>query len=323
MRRREFITLIIGAIATRPFAATAQAGRMYRLGIFFTVPRSHELVTAFLDPARRQSFIEGQNLTIDHRDYALHLDLLPEWTAELVKARVDVIAAAGEFAIRSCQTATRTIPILGITDDMLGAGLVNSMARPDGNTTGVSILAAELDGKRQELLIEAVPGLRRMAVLADSNATRIAKLEALQDAARGRNIDLSIHRIARSEEIAAAIDMAHASGAAALNVLASPLLYGNRRLIIDRTAALRLPAIYQWPEMADEGGFAAYGPSLIEVFREPYGRQLVQLFHGTKPTDMPVEQPTRFELVINLKTANALGVAVPPAFLAQADKVIE
>src|SRR4029077_15321308 len=119
------------------------------------------------------------------------------WAAELVKVRVDVIAAAGEFAIRAVQTATRTIPILGITDDMLGSGLVNSMARPNGNTTGVSILAGELDGKRQEFLIEAVPGLRRMAVLADSSATPVAKLEALRDAARVRNIELSIHRIAK------------------------------------------------------------------------------------------------------------------------------
>jgi putative ABC transport system substrate-binding protein len=324
MRRRAFITLIIGAITTRPFAATAQqAGRMYRVGILFATPRSHELVTAFLDPARRQGFIEGQNLTVDYREYAPHLDLLSEWAAELVKVRVDVIAAAGEFAIRAVQTATRTIPILGITDDMLGSGLVNSMARPNGNTTRVSILAGELDGKRQEFLIEAVPGLRRMAVLADSSATPVAKLEALRDAARVRNIELSIHRIAKGEEIAAAIDMAQASGARALNVLASPLLYANRRLVFDRATALMMPAIYQWPEMAEEGGFAAYGPSLIETFREPYGRQLVQLFRGTKPTDMPVEQPTKFSLVINLKTAKALGLTTSESFLARADEVIE
>jgi putative ABC transport system substrate-binding protein len=146
---------------------------------------------------------------------------------------------------------------------MLGEGLVNSLARPNGNTTGVSILASELDGKRQEILIEAVPGVRRMAALGDSNIARTAvQIEALQEPVRARGIELSMHKIAKSEEIAAAIDMAKSWGATALNVLASPLLWANRRLIMDRAAALRLPAIYEWPEMAEEGGFAAYGPRL-------------------------------------------------------------
>jgi putative ABC transport system substrate-binding protein len=210
-----------------------------------------------------------------------------------------------------------------MTDDMLGSGLVNSLARPNGNTTGVSILATELDGKRQEILMEAVPGLHRMAALADSNTTPIAKLQALQEAAALRNIALSIHQIASGEEIAAAIDMAKGEGATALNVLASPMLFVNRRLILDHTAALRLPAIYQWAETAEEGGFAAYGPSIIEMFREPYGRQLVQLLRGIKVADIPVEQPTKFELVINLKTAKAMGVTVPEPLLVRADKVIE
>ena len=227
------------------------------------------------------------------------------------------------MAIRAAQQATKTIPILAIADDMLGAGLVNSLARPNGNTTGVSILATELDGKRQEILIEAVPGLRRMAALADANTQRVAKLDALQEAARARNIELSIHRVARGEEIAAAIDRAQASGATALNVLASPLLFAHRQLIMDRVAALRLPAIYQWPETAEEGGFAAYGPRLDQLFSEVMPRQLVQLFRGTKLADIPVEQPTKFELVINLKTAKALGLTIAESFLVNADRVIE
>jgi putative ABC transport system substrate-binding protein len=205
---------------------------------------------------------------------------------------------------------------------MVGEGLVDSLARPNGNTTGVSILATELDGKRQEILIEAVPGLRRMAALADTNATPDAKLNALQEAARIRNIELSIHRIARSEEIAAAIDMAQALGAMALNVLASPMLFANRQLIMDRASVLRLPAIYQWAEMGEEGGFAAYGSRITQI-PEITARQAVMLFRGTKVSDIPVEQPTKFELVINLKTANALGVTVPPALLNRADEVIE
>ena len=162
-----------------------------------------------------------------------------------------------------------------------------------------------------------------MAALADSNGTAVVKLDALQGAARARNIELSIHRIATGEEIAAAIDMAKASGATALNVLASALLSAYRQIIMDRTAALHLPAIYQWPEMAEEGGFAAYGPRLMDLYRDLLARQIVQLFRGIKLADIPVEQPTKFELVINLKTANAMGVTVPSALLARADKVIE
>src|SRR4029077_14894210 len=221
------------------------------------------------------------------------------------------------------QQATKTIPILAITDDMVGEGVVSSMARPTGNTTGVSILATELDGKRQEILIEAVPGLRRMAALADTNTTAVAQLNALQEAARARSIELSILRIAKGEEITAAIEVAEASGAVALNVLASPMLHSNRHLILERVAAQRLPAMYQWPETAEEGGFAAYGPRFTQIMSELYARQLTQLLRGAKVADIPVEQPTKFELVINLKTADAAGVTVPESLLVRADKVIE
>jgi putative ABC transport system substrate-binding protein len=177
------------------------------------------------------------------------------------------------------------------------------MAHPGGNTTGVSILGTELDGKRQEILIEAVPRLRAMAALADTNTTSVAKLQALQEAVTARSITLSIHQITKGEEIAAAISMAKGSGATALNVLSSPMLWANRHLIMDSVAALRLPTIYEWPEMAEEGGFIAYGPRLVDVYRDLQARQLAQLFRGVKPADIPVEQPTKFELVFNLKTA--------------------
>ena len=297
--------------------------RTYRLGCLLALPRDAPENIAFFEELRRRGFIEGQNLTVEYRAYGLHLDLISQYAAELVNARVDVIIARGDDAIRAAQQATKTIPILAITGDMLGSGLVNSLARPNGNTTGVSILAPELDGKRQDILIEAVPGLRRMAALVDVNNTTVAKLDALQEAARARNIELSIHRIARGEEIAAAIDRAQASGATALNVLSSPLFYANRQLIMERVAALRLPAIYEWPEAAEEGGFAAYGPRLSQLFLEVMPRQLVQLFRGTKVADIPVEQATKFELVINLKTAKALGLTVPPKLLAEATKVID
>jgi putative ABC transport system substrate-binding protein len=272
---------------------------------------------------RRSGFIEGQNLTIDWREYGQRVELVSNFAAELIKARVDVIAAGGDFGIRAAQQATETIPIIGFTDDMLGSGLVNSLARPGGNTTGVSLLATELDGKRQEILIEAVPGLRRMAALADTQTTSSRQLQALQDAARARGAELSIHRVAKADEIALAIDTAKASDAAALNVLASPLLFANRHVIIEQARTLRLPAIYQWPEVAEQGGFIGYGPRIVQLFRDLLARQLVKALRGTKPADLPVEQPAKFELVINLQTAKAIGHEVPAGLVLRADKVIE
>ena len=323
MRRREFIVLLGSAAAAWPLAASAQeAGRTYRLGGVSSLPRSAPPFVAMVDELRRLGFIDGQNLTIEWHT-GPRIDLIPELAAELVKAHVDVIYVGGDVAIRAAQHATATIPILGVTEDMVGSGQVNSLARPGGNTTGVSILATELDGKRQEILIEAVPGLRRMAVLADSKATGSPQLQALQDAARERDVEVSIHRVASAEEITAAIDAAKASGAAALNLLSSSFLYGSRQIIMQRVAMLRLPAIYWWTEVAEEGGFVAYGPRLVQIFRELVARQLVQLLRGVKPADIPIEQPTKFELVINLKTANAMGVTVPATLVARADKVIE
>ena len=164
------------------------------------------------DELGRLGFIEGQNLTVDWREYALQIDVVSEFAAELVKGHVDLIYAVGDVGTRAAQRATTTISIFGIADDMVGSGLVNSLARPGGNTTGVSILAPELNGKRQEILIEAVPGLRRMAALADSNMSSSSKLQELQDAARARNIELSIHWIARPEEIPAVVDAVKTSG---------------------------------------------------------------------------------------------------------------
>jgi putative tryptophan/tyrosine transport system substrate-binding protein len=323
MRRREFIALM-GASVAWPFTALAQdPGRTYRLGCLLPATRDVPVNAAFLDKFRRRGFVEGQNLTIEWRAFGLNPDLISQYAAELVKARVDVIVAGGGVAIRAAQQATKTIPIVVLAEDMLGSGLVTSLARPDGNTTGVSGFVPELDGKRVEILVEAVPGLRRMAALADASNATVAKLDVLRGAARAHNIELSIHQVAKGEEIAAAIDSAQASGATALNVLSSPLFFAHLHLIMDHVAALRLPAIYDFPEIADEGGFAAYGPPLSQLFLEIMPQQIVKLFQGIKVADIPIEQPTKFELVINLKTANALGITVPPTLLARADKVIE
>jgi putative ABC transport system substrate-binding protein len=324
-RRREFVALFGGTVLAWPLAARGQeAGRTYRLGCLLPLPRDAPINVAFFDELQRHGFIEGQNLTVEYRAYGLHVDMIAEYAAELVNAGVDVIVTAGNVVtIRAAQQATKTIPILAMTDDIVRLALVTSMARPDGNTTGVSILALELDGKRQDILIEAVPGLRRMAFLADANFETVAKLDALQEGARAHNIELSIHRIAKGEEITAAIDAAKASDAEGLNFSASPLFFTYRQHTMDRVAALRLPAIYEWPETAEEGGFAAYGPRLNQLFVEVMTQQLVKLFRGVKVADIPVEQPTKFELVINLKTAKALGVTIAESFLVRADKVIE
>jgi putative ABC transport system substrate-binding protein len=325
MRRREFIKAAVGSVASWPLATRAQEpGRTYRLGCLLPLPRTAPINVAFFDELRRRGFIEGQNLTVEYREYGLHLDRISEYAAELVQAKVDVIATAGtDEVIRAAHQATKAIPIVAMSDDMVRSGLVASMARPNGNITGVAILAARLDVKRQEILIEAVPGLRRMALLVDANTNTVNELDEQQKAARVHNIDLSIHRVAKGEEISAAIDAAKASGATALNVSASPLFFTHRQLILDRVAAMRLPAIYEWPETAEEGGFAAYGPRLDQLFLEVMVQQLVKLFRGIKVADIPIEQPTKFELVVNLKAATALGIAIPESFLVRADKVIE
>ena len=259
MRRRDFVVLG-GAALAWPLAARAQeAGRTYRVG-GVSLNRNAPYIVAVFDELRRSGFIEGENLVIDWRSYGAQADLIPKFLTELAEARVDVILVFGDVAIRAAQRTTATIPILANTDDMVASGLVKSLAHPGGNTTGMSFLAAELDGKRQEILIEAVPGLSHIAALADSNTTASPRLDALQDAASTRSIELSIQRIARPGEIAAAIEAAKRSGATALNVLASPMLHGSRQIIMQRVAELRLPAIYQWPETAEEGGLIGLRP---------------------------------------------------------------
>jgi ABC-type uncharacterized transport system substrate-binding protein len=272
---------------------------------------------------KRQGFVEGVNFARECREFGGNSEAASEYAADLAKAKVDVIYALGDTAIRAAQGATSTIPILGSTDDIVEAGLVKSLARPEGNTTGTSFFSTDLDGKRQEILIEALPGIQRIAALADSNRTSGSRLTALQDAAHLRNIELSVHQVVRPDEISAAIDAAKASGATGLNVLASPLLYANRQTIMARVAALRLPAIYQFPEYAEEGGSIGYGPRVNHMFREIVARQLVALLRGVKPANIPVEQPTKLDLIVNLKTANALGLTIPESFLVRADKVIE
>jgi putative tryptophan/tyrosine transport system substrate-binding protein len=324
MRRREFITLLGGAMVTWPFVARGQEpGRIYRLGVLFASPRDAPHNVALFDELRRLGFIEGRNLVIDAAGYGLPPERMEVHAADLMNGPVDVILAGGDAAVRAAQRATTSIAILAFTDDMVGQGFVHSLSKPGGNITGFTILASELDGKRQEILIEAVPGARRIAALVDSNTTTPSQLRMLEDAARARGVELSIHRVAWREEIGSAIDAAKATGAGALNVLASSLLFNSRAFIFHRVAALRLPAVYQFPEMAEQGGLIGYGPLVVQLFRDTVSRQLAKLLRGSKPDDLPVEQPTKFELVINLRTAKAMDHELPTEFLSRADKVIE
>jgi len=213
-----------------------------------------------------------------------------------------------------------------MSEDMVAEGLVGSLARPGGNLTGISLLSPELDGKRQDILIEAVPAARRIAAMADSRNTPPYHLQALEHAARSRGVEFSVFGVNGPEEIASAIDAAKAAGAAALNFLASPLfsLPGTRNnaIVMERIAALRLPAIFQFPETAQAGALAGYGPRFSELYRQR-ARMVAKIFRGANPAELPVEQPARFQLVINLKAARALGHEVPAGLVLRADEVIE
>ena len=240
----------------------------------------------------------------------------------MVKAAPDIIISGPDSYTRALQQLTRTIPLIAMTEDMVAAGLVASLARPGGNTTGISLLSPELDGKRQEILAEAVPGLRKMAALADSTVTPKRHLDSLQDAARRRGFELSVFGVAKHEEVVPAIEAAKAAGAQALNLLATPLFTVNPRDFIARIVALRIPAMHQWPEIAEQGGLMGYGPRFAQTFRQR-ARMVAKILRGAKPADIPVEQPTRFELVINLKTAKAIGHEIPAGLVLRADQVIE
>src|SRR4051812_9365331 len=301
IKRRIILSALGGMAAIWPHVTRAQQKAMPVIGILASLSPETPHWVAFFDGLSRLGFVGGQNLQFDWQGFRLRPDQFPQHAAELVKSKVDVIIPAAN-AVGAVQQATTTIPILAISDDIVGEGFARSLAHPGGNITGISILAAELDSKRQELLIELLPGVRRIAVLADSRTAVPKKLQALQDAARAAGVELLVCKVGTPEEIAPAIDAAKALDAAALNVLASNLFFTNQRIIFERTAALGLPAMYQWPEMAHDGGLASYGPSFVQIYRQQLARQLTEILRGKQPANMPIEQPTNFQMVINLKT---------------------
>src|SRR5262249_12280126 len=320
MRRREFLGLVSAVAAG--YTLDARAQQAYRLGVLSGRGRQEPNFVAFFDELRQFGIIEGQHLIVDPRGFGAGQDHFADLAIKLVAAGANVILCAGDAAISAAQASTRTVPILAISDDMVGAGLVHSLAHPRGNTTGGSILSAERNGKRLEFLMEAFSDARRIAVLSDPGVTTSRHLKKLQDEAGSHGVELALYEAATSDEIAPAIDAASKAGTQALNVLASPLFSFNSRRIIERTMAAHLPAIHQWPENAEEGGLLAYGPRISLLYRQ-MARQLIKLLRDVKAADLPVEQPTVFELVANLKTAREMGLDLPKAFLTRADEVIE
>jgi len=245
---------------------------------------------------------------------------LPALAHELVARRPRVIIPFGDGAIRAAQAATTTIPIAAIADDMVGSGFAGSLAHPGGNTSGVSILASELDAKRLELLHELAPHVTQVGVLTDP--TTISTRPAIERAGVQLGLRLVFANAQTQDEAVAAIEAMAEAKIGAVNVLASPLLHTAGTAIMAAVARHQLPAIYQWPEQTDEGALMAYGPRLALCY-QLLAAQTVALLKGSKPADLPVQQPTKFELVINLKTAKALGLTVPQSLFARADEVIE
>ena len=324
MRRRDFIALIGSAAALpllrAPVARAQEPGRIYRLGLITGAARQAPRMVAFFDELKLSGFVEGQNLKIVAGGFELRDDQFSEVAATFAKFAPDVILCVGDAATRAAKESTRTVPIVGLASDMVAVGFVRSFAHPGGNITGVSLF--ELNGKRQEILMEAVPDARHIAILADPTYTPPAELPALQNATRARGVEVTVFTARAPEQIAPTMDKAKVWGATALNVLSAPLFSFNRRIVIERAAALGLPAIYEWPEMAEEGGLIGYGPRLPLIYRQ-LARLIIKVLRGVKPEELPVEEPTKFDLVVNLKTAKALGLTIPESFLARADEVVE
>jgi ABC-type uncharacterized transport system substrate-binding protein len=324
MNRRDFITLIAATAAAWPFAARAQQGNgTPTIGLLWPAdaPPVFPRMESFRQGLRASGLVEAQNVAIELRYAQRGPQQLPELAAELVRLKVDVIFAAGDLAARTAQQATSTIPIVTIADDIIGAGLIASLSRPGGNVTGVTILAPELSAKRLEILRDIIPGLSRVTALHDpTNGT--SQVTMAENAARALNVKLQVLDVKHRDDVAPAIRSARDAQAEALNIFFSPLLSSLYREIIAFAAEYRLPAIYQWKENAEAGGLVSYGVNLAAMWRQ--GAIITaKVLKGAKPADVPVEQPTKFELVVNERTAKSLGLVIPPAVLLRADEVVE
>jgi len=315
--------IALGAGALAPIFAAAQSGkRRPVVGIVRVNPRDTN--ETFTEPFRRDmaalGWIEHDNVEFLFAWAGGRNAALGPLAADMVARNVDVIVTFGPAGSYAAQRATTAIPIVTMSDDLVGAGMVKSMARPGGNLTGVSILATELDSKRLEILHEAAPSVRRVGVLYDPGIVR--SMSAIKAAAPRLGIEIVLAAGQTEAEIAEAIRTLIRAKVGAVNVLASANLNAFRAFQIAAFARARLPAIYEWPETAELGGFLGYGPRNTVVYRH-VAEFVNKILRGAKPSDLPVQQPTKFELVINIKTAKALGIKIPNSILVRADKVIE
>jgi len=323
MKRRDIVVGVIAGVTATTLAFEARAqwpGRTYRIAFLAPFRRTDQLNRWYLEELERNGFVEGQNLVLDDSGLGVPIADLQAAADRLVKAGPDLFMAWGPAAARAAQHATTSIPIVAYTDDPVESGLVASMSRPGGNTTGIGLLASQLNAKRLEVLHELLPTAKRIGLLIDpQQKTGLREVEAI---GRDLGLELIAEEVRNVDGISRGIDALAAAHVEAINVLASGMLWGGRKLIIDRTRAVRLPTMYWWANLVRDGGLIGYGPNQEEVARL-HAQQAVRVLKGAAPGQLPVLQPTRFELVINLGTAKSIGVIIPPSLLARADEVIE
>jgi putative ABC transport system substrate-binding protein len=328
MNRRVFLSAVTGSLLAAPLAVEGQqAGRVYRLGLLFPIAPgpSEQRTSAVLIPAalRELGYVEGQNLIVERRYADGQVNRFPGLARELVRLRMDVILAITPAAIRAARDATQTVPIVMYGNfDPVAAGLVANLARPGGNITGVVIApGGTLAGKKLELLMEAVPGARQIALLAPVDPAFSLQAREAQKAALPLGVKLTVVEV-RGRDYDRAFTAIAATRPDALFVGSNAQFYLDRKQIIELAAKHHLPAIYEWPEQGEDGGLMGYGTSLVRLSQRA-ATYIDRIFKGAIPAELPVEQPTKFELVINLKTAKALGLTIPPSLLQRADQVIE
>ncbi len=325
MDRRAFIGSVAVSVLTAPLAARAQSeGKVHRMGYLSLRTGPGPLDEAFLLGLRALGYVEGRNLVIEYRWAAEKEDRLPALAAELVKLNVELIVTSSTPAISGATRATSTIPIVMQTAaDPVGSGFIASLGHPGGNVTGMTLLSTELAGKRLQLMRQLLPTSTRMGLLALDNAFATPLLlTAMRDAARQMDIELVVQLVTKAEDLPAAFAEFQRAGAQGLIVQFSPFASDQRTRIVELAAKHRLAAMYETRFFVDAGGLVAYGPDAVEMFRHA-AIFVDKIFKGAKPGDLPIEQPTKFEFVINLKTAKALGLTIPQSLLLRADEVIQ
>jgi putative ABC transport system substrate-binding protein len=313
------VAMTLGILTSLPAADTQQLGRMPRVGVLS--PSADFFLNAFRQGLRELNYIEGRNISLEYRSAEGRADRLFDLAAELVRLKVDIMVTITSPGVRAAKQATSTIPIvMAGVDDAVEQGFVASLARPGGNITGTSSLNPELSGKRLELLKEAFPKVSRVAVLREA-VGGASSLRATMEAARVLGVHLQILELRDPNEIDSAFAAMTRERAGALDVLPGLMITGYMRQIVDLTAKARLPVIFPDGQFVESGGLMSYGPSLPEMYRRT-AVYVDKILKGRKPADLPVEQPMRFEFVVNLKAAKQIGLTIPPNVLVRADKVI-